>query len=79
MKKETNYMQCALQRKDSHHMAWIPEKFAVVGKFIKIKNDDDTWQDGWEVMGVADGTKKTAKEADAQSQLYKKTRKASDV
>ncbi len=66
-------------RNDSHHMAWIPEKFAIINKFIKIKNDDDTWTDGWKVVGVADKIVKTAKEADAQSQLYKKTRKASDI
>ncbi len=60
-------------------MAWIPEKFAVVGKYIKIKRDDGTWDDGWEVTG--DGERKilTAKDADQQSQLYKKTRKASDI
>jgi hypothetical protein len=80
MKKETNYIQCSLvKNKSIHHMAWIPEKFAVIGKFIKIKQDDGTWDDGWEVTG--DGERKilTAKDADQQSQLYKKTRKASDI
>jgi hypothetical protein len=79
MKKETNYIQCALMRENSHHMAWIPEKFAIIDKFIKIKNDDDTWTDGWKVVGVGDKVVKTASEANAQSQLYKKTRKASDI
>lgn len=59
-------------------MAWIPEKFAKVGKYIKIKKDD-MWEDGWKVTGVSDGVVKTAEEANAQSQLYKKTRKASDI
>jgi hypothetical protein len=72
MKKETNYIQCSLKKKDSHHMAWIPEKFAIVGKFIKIKKDDETWDDGWEVTGDGGGFKKTAKEADDASQGYKK-------
>lgn len=72
-RKDANYRQCALQKGDSHHMAWIPEQFAVVGKFIKIKEDD-----GWEVKFVSDGTR-TAEEANQASQLYKKTRKASDV
>lgn len=79
MKKETNYIQCALMRDNYHHMAWIPEKFAILDKFIKIKNDDGSWQDGWKVVGVGDKVVKTAKEADEQSQLYKKTRKASDI
>lgn len=79
MKKETNYIQCALERNEWHHMAWIPEKFAIIGKFVKIKNEDETWQDGWKVVGVSDKIVKTAAEANAQSQLYKKTRKASDI
>lgn len=74
MKKDTNYIQCALQKNTSHHMAWIPEKFAVKGKFIRIEDDD-----GWEVVGVSDGVVKTAEEANFQSQLYKKTRAASDI
>jgi len=72
--KKVNYIQCHLQKGDKHHMAWIPEKFAVIGKFIKIHEDD-----GWEVKGDGGGGKITAKEADELSQLYKKTRKASDI
>jgi hypothetical protein len=80
MKKGTNYIQCSLLKNEKiHHMAWIPEKFAVIGNYIKIKKDDGTWDDGWKVTG--DGERKilTAKDADQQSQLYKKTRKASDI
>lgn len=77
-KKNTNYAQCSLKRIDAHHMAWIPESFANVGKFIKIKLDDGSWQDGWEVIGVSDG-RKSHEEADYQSQLYKKQRQASDI
>ena len=72
MKKETYYIQCALKRKDSHHTAWIPEKFANLNKFIKIKKDDDTWEDGWEVVGVSDGTRKSSSEANDASQNHKK-------
>lgn len=80
MKKDTNYIQCSLVKdKKHHHMAWIPEKFAVVGKYIKIKNSDDTWDDGWEVTGACSDVKKNSEEANAASQLYKKTRKASDI
>lgn len=78
MKKEINYIQCALERNGSHHMAWIPEKFAILEKYVKIKQDDNSWQDGWQVKGISD-TKKTATEANDASQLYKKTRKASDI
>jgi hypothetical protein len=56
MKKDT-YTQCSLKRINQHHMAWIPSKFAVMNKFIKIKKDDKTWEDGWEVIGVSQGTR----------------------
>jgi hypothetical protein len=72
MKKEINYVQCALEKNGSHHMAWIPEKFAVVDKFIKIKQDDDSWQDGWQVKGIADAIKRTATDANQALQGYKK-------
>ena len=78
-KKDTLYKQVALQQGQSHHMAWIPEKFAVLGKYIKIKRDDNSWDDGWKVIGGCDTHTRTSKEADEQSQLYKKTRKASDI
>ncbi len=59
-------------------MAWIPTNFAVLNKFIKIKKEDDTWEDGWEVVGVSD-VELDGKTANSNSQLYKKTRKASDI
>lgn len=58
-------------------MAWIPEKFAIKGKFLKIKKND-IWDDGWEVIGFSEAVM-SAKEADEHSQLFKKARKASDI
>lgn len=71
-------MQCHLQKGITHHMAWIPEQFANVGKFIKIKNEDDSWEDGWEVK-YASENKLDSVAANQASQMYKKTRKASDI
>lgn len=62
-----------------HHTAWIPKEFAILEKYIKIKKEDDTWEDGWQVKGGTEGQTKTAVDADQLSQLYKKTRKASDI
>lgn len=79
MKKETNYVQCALMRENWHHMAWIPQKFAILNKFIKIEKEDGSLEDGWQVVGVSDKIVKSAQEANEQSQLYKKTRRFSDI
>lgn len=66
--KTTTYTQCSLKRGNSHHMAWIPTKFAVKGKFIKIKRAEDDWEDGWEVVGVSEGTR-----TEADTELATKT------
>lgn len=66
-RKTARYKQCHLKRKNAHHTAWIPEKFAVVGKFIKIKKDENTWEDGWEVMSDGGTSVKTGEECTQQS------------
>lgn len=42
------------QKGDTYQVSWIPEKYAKVGKYVKLKDDD-----GWEVIEV--GTKKILK------------------
>lgn len=47
----TYYRQCTLTMQDgpltAQQVSWIPEEFAVVGKVLKIKD-----QDGWRVKDV---------------------------
>ena len=49
----TYYRQCTLTYQDPDYpvmgeqVAWIPEEFAIIGKYIKIKD-----QDGWRVKTV---------------------------
>ena len=43
----TYYRQCTLTMKTVEQVAWIPEEFAIIGKILKI-ND----QDGWRVKVV---------------------------
>ena len=45
------YSQCMLMKKNKLKIAWIPSKFAFIGRMIKIKNNG-IWQDGWKVMNV---------------------------
>ena len=44
------YRQCVLQKQNLEQVSFIPSKFAVVGKVIKIKDSNDNWDDGWVVM-----------------------------
>jgi hypothetical protein len=52
MSKKTAYRQCKLQKGNSHQMSWIPEKFAVLNKTLKLKGEGEDWDDGWVVKEV---------------------------
>jgi hypothetical protein len=41
------YRQCKLQKGNSYQMSWIPEKFANIGKTVKLRDADGSWDDGW--------------------------------
>lgn len=66
------HRQCMLTKGTKGQMLWIPEKFAIVGKYIKLKGDD-----GWRVVKVY--TKKPSREITKRQQDYLRQRKASDI
>lgn len=78
MAKSEFHRQCLLvkDRKD-FKTTWIPEKFAEVGKVLKLKDDAGNWEDGWLVIKVY--SRKPSKEVDAKSQEYKKHRHSTDI
>lgn len=52
-KKEIKFKQCEMVKEWSPGVkkkliSWIPEKFAVLGKFLRLRDNDN----GWEVVGV---------------------------
>ena len=60
---------------------WIPEKFAVKGKFLEIKNPNGIFVNGWEVMdGKTEGeVGRDFTYLNERSRDHKKTRSASDM
>ena len=71
------HTQCKLRRLDAEQVTWLPTKFARKGKFVKLKSDDGTWQDGWEVVEVW-GTR-PSEEVLEHERDYLKQREASDI
>jgi len=58
--------------------SWIPEKYAIRGKFLKLKNrDTKEWDDGWEVAECWSKEKATLVEARERGYLHQ--RSVSDV
>jgi len=65
--------QCMLQRYNVRMTSWIPCKYAVKGKFLRLKDVD-----GWEVVAVF-GNCISASYQSERSRDYLCTRKASDI
>jgi hypothetical protein len=49
MAKETFYRQCALRNGNRTTLSWIPERFAVPGKVLRLQRHDGAWDHGWVV------------------------------
>jgi len=56
MAKQVFYRQCRLVKKlengELRLMSWLPEPFAAVGRVVKLREDDGSWDDGWVVIGA---------------------------
>lgn len=78
--KQLFYVQCELTHLDhkSVEISWIPEKYAVKGRIIKIfdrvKNE---WSDNWQVTELYD--KLPASVVESFERDYLKQREQSDV
>lgn len=68
--------QCVLRKGKSTQVAWIPAKFAKVGKKIELKENGE-WEEGWEVQSIYHSSR--FYEVRERSQDYKKQRLASDI
>ena len=71
--KDIKYKQCILNKGNITQTSWIPEKFAVIGKFLRLENDN-----GWEVKAVS-SIALNEETVNSNSRDYKRTRKASDI
>lgn len=51
------YKQCEIVKAGFLDTCWIPVEHAKQGKYIKLKNEDGTWDDGWQVREVYSTTR----------------------
>ena len=71
--------QCGLRRGNTMQRAWLPDSFAVEGRFLKLKDQETgQWKDGWQVTSVGD-VSLSSDVVTERSQDYKRTRQASDA
>ena len=77
--KESEYRQCKLSRKNSpgsnsQLVSWIPAKYAELGRILRLRRDDDTWEGGWVVKRV--GASRTKKDLPDFHKTIRSHRKA---
>ena len=70
------YRQCELKKQNATTISWIPERYAKLGKYLKLKNDD-VWEDGWLVNKVYNRKSETSVIRD--SEMFKKMRMVTDI
>lgn len=55
-KKDEFYKQCCLRKPTlsgyKTTTTFLPEKFCIIGKVIKLKDNNGEWEDGWVVEAV---------------------------
>lgn len=78
---ELHYRQCILRKKSGEtfleQTSYIPEPYCKKGMILKLKDDEGTWDDGWEVISAGERT--PARIVDMYSQSYKRSRRGSDI
>ena len=67
------HTQVNMVRDTIHDTCWIPSKFAVQGKFLRIGDEN-----GWQVTSVGD-LKMPSKYVEERGRDYRSQRQASDV
>lgn len=77
MAVEMFFKQCILKKTNQTQVAWLPEIFAKVGKYVELEINKK-WEDGWKIINVAQ-TRMSGQQVSEQSQEYKHQRKASDI
>ncbi len=67
------YRQCNLKKNNSYQTSWLPEKFAVVGKVVKLRNDEtDEWDNGWVVTAAGENRLPEAPHAEGMIRSHRK-------
>lgn len=70
MAKQTQYVQCILKKNTKLQTSWIPERYAIVGKYLKLL-ENDAWENGWQV--ISRGVKVSKNSLELLSQSNKRT------
>jgi len=82
---KTIHCQCVLEKTSiygdnevkTQQTAWLPKRFAVVGSYLELKDNEGEWSDGWRVESL--GVEMDTEEVRERSADYRKQRLGSDI
>lgn len=82
MSKTMFYRQCELHKNlpgggIMSMVSFIPEKFAILGNMLRIRDDRGVWMEGWEVKSTGDSF--AVPDVDLLERDHLRNRKASDI
>ena len=82
MSKSAMYQQCKIEKTTaagvSSRVIWGPSEYTVVGKPVKVEEDDGSWTTDWTVVAVF-GEPIDEKIVNHNSRAYLRQREASDI
>jgi hypothetical protein len=70
------HVQCVLNKKNIYQISWIHEKYAVMGKWIKLK-ENGVWEDRWQVMDC--GARELTEKIKKRENDYKRMKLVTDI
>jgi hypothetical protein len=79
MSKTNTYQQCKIEKNDgSYRVIWGPSEKLIIGKNIKVEEDNGEWTEGWIVKEIY-GEPLPEKYVRHMSHAHTRQRKASDI
>lgn len=76
--KEYFLRQCKLRNDNRYTVSYIPEKYAILGDTLRLKDHNGIWTDGWVVELVGTG-RVSYKDIPDISTAYRRHRSTTDI
>ena len=71
-KEKLTHTQCTLKKGSTFQIAWIPNRHAVMGKYLKLREDN-----GWEVIRI--GSTAPSSKVLIMRDIYRHHRSITDI
>lgn len=77
--KTSYHVQCRLRNRNLETVSWIPEKIAILGKPVRLKEDDGKWSVWERIVNVYHNTRRPTADVMARRNDHKNMRRMTDI